>query len=238
MTTPISFKGDVILTANQYQTLKNSGSITVGDTTLTYDASGATRYVTEEFDPVRVELLPSSATSGNLSNDNLSNLINNDDAYIILNGEYYRLAGNIQARGIRTYTHTGWNGEVIQDKSINITTATRAWTLVTGQNTYYRHYIKLTLGDKTLYYNFSSTQSSSYTADTLPSMPNNTITSFELLSNGYYSNVSGLIYRNDTGNLKAVAHGMYTDNGTSMTYLNVTDADVTLVSDTVTALYN
>ena len=31
-----------------------------------------------------------------------------------------------------SYTHTGWNGSAIEDKSINITTATKGWVLSTG----------------------------------------------------------------------------------------------------------
>ena len=183
-----------------------------------------------------VEINPSSATNGNLSDDDFENLTEHDDVYIILNNEYYYKADNGHTPGILSYTHTGWNGNAPQDKSINITLATKAWTLVIGQTRYYRHYICLEADGKTLYYDFSSTQSTAYTVSTLPAMPDDIITAIQVVAGGYYSSVSGLVYRNGQGELKVIAHGMYTSNGTSMSYLQLAGAAATFVKDTVTIL--
>lgn len=79
-----------------------------------------------------VQITPDSATNGNLTDDDFNNLTEHDDVYIILNNEYYRKADNGHTPGILSYTHTGWNGIQTQDKSINITISTKAWTLVVG----------------------------------------------------------------------------------------------------------
>lgn len=79
-----------------------------------------------------VQITPDSATNGNLTDDDFNNLTEHDDVYIILNNEYYRKADNGHTPGILSYTHTGWNGTQTQDKSINITISTKAWTLVVG----------------------------------------------------------------------------------------------------------
>ena len=52
--------------------------------------------------------------------------------FIIFNNEIYYLADKGHTEGIVSYTHNGWNGATIQNKSINITLSTREWTLVTG----------------------------------------------------------------------------------------------------------
>lgn len=183
-----------------------------------------------------VELAPASATNGTLTEDDYTNLTEHKDVYIILNNEYYYRADDQHTTGVLSYTHNGWNGDAPQDKSINITLSTKAWTLAIGKTKYYRHYIQLTVGDKALYYDFSSTQSTAYTADTLPSMPDNIITAFQVVANGYYSSVSGLVYRNSEQALKVIMHGMYTTDGTNMTYLQITGDDATFVHDIVTTL--
>lgn len=180
-----------------------------------------------------VELTPASATNGTLSDDDYTNLTEHKDVYIILNNEYYYRADDQNTTGILSYTHNGWNGDAPQDKSINITLSTKAWTLAIGKTKYYRHYVQLTAGDKALYYDFSSTQSTAYTADTLPSMPDDIITAFQVVANGYYSSVSGLVYRNAEGALKVIMHGMYTTDGTNMTYLQMTGDEATFVQDVV-----
>lgn len=180
-----------------------------------------------------VQLTPDTATQGNLSDDDYTNLTEHDDVYIILNNEYYRKADNQHTTGIISYTHQGWNGDTPQDKSINITVSTKAWTLVVGKTKYYRHYVQLTADSKALYYDFSSTQETAYTADTLPSMPDDIITTFQVVANGYYSTVSGLVYRNSENELKVIMHGMYTTDGTNMTYLQLTGAAATFVQDVV-----
>lgn len=76
---------------------------------------------------------PSSATSGTLSAVQLSTLRISNDNYIIFNNELYRLSDKEHTTGMLSYTHTGWDGTAIRDKSINITISTRAWTLVQGE---------------------------------------------------------------------------------------------------------
>lgn len=76
---------------------------------------------------------PASAVKGDLTVDQLSILQASDDNYIVFNNEIYRLADKQHTTGILSYTHSGWNGTAMQDKSINITVSTRAWTLVVGQ---------------------------------------------------------------------------------------------------------
>lgn len=75
---------------------------------------------------------PSTATNGTLTELELSTLLASNLNFIVFNNEIYYLADKGHTEGIVSYTHNGWNGTAIQDKSINITLATRAWTLVTG----------------------------------------------------------------------------------------------------------
>ena len=186
----------------------------------------------QTYAPV-VTITPDTATNGTLSEDDFANVTENDDTIIKLNNELYRKADDGHTVGMVSYVHTGWNGTAIQDKSINITTSTKAWALVVGKNKYYRHYIQLTAESKTLYYDFSSTQKEAYTASTLPAMPDTIITAIQVVSGGYYSSVSGLVYRNSENALKVIVHGMVTSDGTSMTYLSLTGSDATFVADIV-----
>ena len=181
-----------------------------------------------------ITLSPESAVQGELSEADFTTLTTDDTAYICLNGEYYYLSDNNHTQGVRSYTHNGWNGKANQDKSINITLNTKAWTLAVGNNKYYRHYIQLTAdGDKTLFYDFSSTQETAYTATSLPVMPDASTSQFTLLTSGYYSNVNGQVYRDSDNNLKVIAHGIYTTNGTSITYLSLTGSAAMFVKDEV-----
>lgn len=75
---------------------------------------------------------PATATSGTLTAEQLATLQASNDNYIIFNDEIYRLADKEHTPGILSYTHNGWNGTAMQDKSINITISTLAWTLVVG----------------------------------------------------------------------------------------------------------
>lgn len=84
---------------------------------------------------------PATATSGTLTADQLSTLQASNDNYIIFNDEIYRLADKEHTTGILSYTHTGWNGSAMQDKSINITVSTLAWTLVVGSGETTKEYI-------------------------------------------------------------------------------------------------
>ena len=64
-------------------------------------------------------------------------------------------------------------------------------------------------------------------------MPDDIITTFQVVANDYYSTVSGLVYRNSENELKVIMHGMYTTDGTNMTYLQLTGAAATFVQDVV-----
>lgn len=77
----------------------------------------------------------STATSGTFTSAEWAKLQANDNNYILFNNEIYRLADKAHSgtTGIWSYTHTGWDGTAIMDKSINVTVATGAWTLVVGQ---------------------------------------------------------------------------------------------------------
>ena len=176
---------------------------------------------------------PASATNGTLTDDQYSTLQASDSNYIKFNNEYYYLADKGHTEGIISYTHNGWNGNANQTKSINITTATKAWSLTVGYNKYYRHYITLTVGDRTIYYDFSSPQATAYTADTLPVQPDTGTSVFVMLSGGYYSNMSGMVYRDGTQALKILLHGIYSPNGTDVSYFTLPGTAVDAVADDV-----
>lgn len=180
-----------------------------------------------------IELTPASATAGIFSDADYTDLTNNKDICLKLNNEYYYLADDGHTEGIITYTHSGWNGNSNQTKSINITESTKAWTLVVGKGPYYRHYIKLTVGDKFISYDFLSQRSAAYTQDTLPVMPDDVSTSFIIISNNYYSSVNGQTYRSGDGTLKVIIHGLYTTDGSNISYLAITGDEATLTSDVV-----
>ncbi len=192
--------------------------------------------VGEQTYPSVVELTPASAINGTLSDDNFNYLTNYDDVKIKLNNEYYILMDDGHTEGIVSYIHEGWNGSGNQVKSINITKSTKAWTLVVGETQYYRHYIQLMVGDKKVYYDFSSTKSTAYTSATLPVMPDDSINAMQIIYNTYYSSVSGLVYRNSEGDLKVIIHGMYTTDGTNFSYLTINGDNATFISDTVSKL--
>lgn len=85
--------------------------------------------------PVTPSKATASATSGTFTDSEWSKLQANDNNYILFNNEIYRLADKAHSgtTGIWSYTHTGWDGTNVMDKSINVTTNTGAWTLVMGQ---------------------------------------------------------------------------------------------------------
>lgn len=85
--------------------------------------------------PVTPSKATASATSGTFTDSEWSKLQANDNNYILFNNEIYRLADKAHSgtTGIWSYTHTGWDGTNIMDKSINVTVSTGAWTLVMGQ---------------------------------------------------------------------------------------------------------
>lgn len=84
--------------------------------------------------PITPSTATSSATSGTFTDSEWSKLQANDNNYILFNNEIYRLADKAHSgtTGIWSYTHTGWDGTAIMDKSINVTVSTGAWTLVIG----------------------------------------------------------------------------------------------------------
>lgn len=180
-----------------------------------------------------IELTPDSATNGTLDAESFQTLTENDTNYIKLNNEYYYLSDDGHTEGIRSYTHNGWNGTANQDKSINITLATKAWTLAVGSGPYYRHYIKLTVGDKMVSYDFLSTRSTAYTQDSLPVMPDDVSTSFIVIANNFYSSINGQTYRSGDNTLKVILHGLYTTDGSNVSYLAITGQEATLSSDSV-----
>lgn len=93
---------------------------------------------------------PASATSGTLTADQLVTLQANDNNYIIFNNELYRLADKQHTAGVLSYTHTGWDGTAVKDKSINITISTLAWVLVQGESgggKLYQHTLSLSAND-------------------------------------------------------------------------------------------
>lgn len=85
---------------------------------------------------VNLSTATSTATSGTFTSAEWDKLQANDNNYILFNNEIYRLADKAHSgtTGIWSYTHTGWDGTAIMDKSINVTVSTGAWTLVIGSS--------------------------------------------------------------------------------------------------------
>ena len=73
------------------------------------------------------------ATSGTFTADEWSKLQTNMNNKILFNNEIYRLNDPSHTAGTWSYIHAGWDGTDVMDKSINVTVATGAWTLVTGE---------------------------------------------------------------------------------------------------------
>lgn len=79
--------------------------------------------------------LPEAAIAGTITDSQLATLQKSDSAYIIINGkELYYLADKNTVNGILTYTHNGYNEEGIQ-KYLNLTTATKAFTITEEKST-------------------------------------------------------------------------------------------------------
>ena len=189
----------------------------------------------EIFDMTEISVnATSEATSGTIKDEYWSNITDDKIICLKLNNEYYYTSDDGHTPGVKSFTHTGWNGNANQTKSINVTLETKAWTLTVGYSKYYRHYIKLTLADNNiLYYDFPSTQGTEYTLTTLPDQPDDSHSQFTLVSSGYYSSVNGQLYRDGVGTLKAIVNGIYTNNGTSFQYISLTGTEVKTVADTV-----
>lgn len=92
---------------------------------------------------VNINLSPDTATQGTLTEEQLATLMKDDNNYITLNKEIYRLADKQYTTEIISYVNTGVGSNIIY-----ITVSTRAWTLVVGErpSTVYKH--ELTLVDK------------------------------------------------------------------------------------------
>ena len=180
------------------------------------------------------------ATSGTIKDDYWTNITDDKIICLKLNNEYYYTSDDGHTPGVKSFTHTGWNGNANQTKSINVTLETKAWALTVGYSKYYMHYITLTTGSqsggdlKTFYYNFPSPYDAKYTIDTLPVQPDTSITPFVLMMNTYYSNVNGLLYKvSDNSPLKLIVHGVYTTDGTSFSYLSMQGTEIATVTDEV-----
>lgn len=79
--------------------------------------------------------LPEEAIAGTITDSQLATLQKSDSVYIIINGkELYYLADKNTVNGILTYTHSGYNEEGIQ-KYLNLTTATKAFTITEEKST-------------------------------------------------------------------------------------------------------
>ena len=79
---------------------------------------------------VGVEIIPSGATQGTLTEQQLNTLQNNDSNYILHNNEKFDLMDKQYNSGYLTYSHVGQNStHTFQIKSITITLNTRGWVL-------------------------------------------------------------------------------------------------------------
>lgn len=108
-----------------------------GTSTVTVDLSQDQQTLNVALDKSQevqyVELTPTTATQGILTDTQWNVLQVNKGNCIILNNEIYRLADNQNVNGLITYVHTGWDGTARKDKSISITVSTKAWTLVVAE---------------------------------------------------------------------------------------------------------
>lgn len=129
--------------------------------------------------PVTPSKATASATSGTFTDSEWSKLQANDNNYILFNNEIYRLADKGHTTGIWSYSHTGWDGTAMQDKSINVTVSTGAWTLVLGQESgggkRYRHSISFKDGNVSIVFDFIDSNKTPYTATTLEMPTNNNV---------------------------------------------------------------
>lgn len=77
---------------------------------------------------------PTTATNGTITADQLATLQANDNNYIFLNNEIYRLDDKQLTEGFLIYSHTGQdNSQTVLIKEISITISTLAWTLTKFQ---------------------------------------------------------------------------------------------------------
>ena len=159
----IQYKAIYLQTDKAYeitmQILPSNGSWRRSQTVLNAGVSGG--------EAVTPSTATSTATSGTFTSTEWAKLQANDNNYILFNNEIYRLADKAHSgtTGIWSYTHTGWDGTAIMDKSINVTVSTGAWTLVVGQESgggkYYLHNITLSTSESSALGKFYGTLLSS-----------------------------------------------------------------------------
>lgn len=176
---------DVIVREELTAALNQLKSVIISDETFIVDLDNTT---------------PSGATSGTLTEEQFNTLNNNHNVCIKFNNEYYYLADKGHTEGILSYTHQGWNGDAMQDKSINITTNTLAWTLVIGtpNKVIYRHTLKITKDSAdyagTVYCEFYS--SNALEIDSLTDLKTVLGDNYCQTCSGYLKEVNGSILRN------------------------------------------
>nr|DAW41892.1 MAG TPA: tail collar fiber protein [Caudoviricetes sp.] len=161
-----------------------------------------------------------TATNGTFTSDEWATLQASDNNYILFNNEIYRLAdkGHAGTVGIWSYTHTGWDGTAIMDKSINVTVSTGAWTLIVGKENggkVYKHRISFKDGAATIYFDIINSVPTPFTYSTIDTngdfvvmrcitgeTPNykQGIGIIESISNGYCS-YGGVLYATLTANI-------------------------------------
>lgn len=119
----------------------------------------------------------STATSGTFTSAEWAKLQESDNNYILFNNEIYRLADKAHSgtTGIWSYTHTGWDGTNVMDKSINVTVSTGAWTLVIGSASaggkLYRHSCIVNVSTYTCNLTFFDYQSTPHTIESAFASP-------------------------------------------------------------------
>lgn len=186
-----------------------------------------------------VELTPASAKKGFLTVTQLNILQANKGNCIILNNEIYRLADNEKVEGLITYVHTGLEGTVRKDKSINITVSTKAWSLWVaerGVGKLYLHSMSFTGDSSALgtFYGYLITNAEAaveFTLQTLSTYLTELYNSEMIVYKNFDSSGStsvGVFYFNKVYELAGVD---FEGNGTSANVI-----DITQFTDTVTEL--
>lgn len=101
----------------------------------------------------------------------------------------------------------------------------------------YRHYIQLKLvTNEFFFYDFSSNKEVAYTKETLPVMPDNAAAHFTYSVSNHLSSVNGQVYRDTDNILKIIAHGLYTEDGTTVKYLERMGTEISELTDDVVEL--
>lgn len=151
--------GDI---TQDYTLINKPGTLFCPEPKFNYQTANK-KYVDERISKAVTIDSPASAVNGTLTAEQLATLQANESNYIIFNNEVYRLADKQHTVGVLSYTHTGWDGTAVQNKSINITISTRAWTLVQGEASgggkLYKYMAQLKIEDyANFYYTFYDTK--------------------------------------------------------------------------------